>query len=202
LFGFILDDLDIKICRALITNSDLLPYSNPAKYSLREVARKLQVDHLTVNNRFDRLKEKGFISGWKVVPNPSLFGYKMINIIVDTPIKSAKQDMIRQLKLIHGVVNIVDHHGDSLGITLLYDSDESRSSTIELISRITHAENLIQFRVALPPGKTNRFTNTDWAIIRILENDGLKSFVQVAKEIGVTPRTVKNSSLSFKAITP
>ena len=187
-----MDDLDIKICRALITNSDLFPYSNPLKYSLREVARKLQVDHLTVSNRFNRLQEKGFISGWKVVPNPSLFGYRMINILVDTPFKSSKQDMIRKLKLIHGVVNIVDHLGESLGITLLYDSDESRSSTIELISRITHAENVIQFHLNFPPGKTNRFTDTDWAIIRNLENDGLKSYVQVAKEIGLSPKTVKN----------
>ncbi len=187
-----MDELDVRICRALITNRDLSPYSIPLKYSLREVARKLQVDHLTVTNRFKRFQDKGFLSGWKVLPNPSLFGYRMMYLLIDTPPKSPKEDMIRKLKLIHGVVLLVDYVGDSLGINLFYDSDQSLSRTIELISRITNAENVTQFRFTSPPSKTHQLTDTDWAIIRNLENDGLKSYVQVAKEIGFTPRTVKN----------
>jgi len=187
-----MDELDVRICRALVTNRDLFPYSTPLKYSLREVARKLQVDHLTVIKRFKRFQDKGFLSGWKVLPNPSLFGYKMTYLLIDTPPKSPKEDMIRKLKLIHGVVLLVDYVGDSLGINLFYDSDQSLSRTIELISRITNAENVVQFRVTFPPSKTRQLTDTDRAIIRNLENDGLKSYVQVAKEIGFTPRTVKN----------
>ncbi len=187
-----MDELDVRICRALNTNRDLFPYSTPLKYSLREVARKLQVDHLTVINRFKRLQDKGFLSGWKVLPNPSLFGYKMTHLLIETPPKSPKEDMIRKLRLIHGVVLLMDYMGNSLGINLFYDSDQSLSRTIELISRITNAENVIQFAIAFPPSKTHQLTDTDWAIIRSLENDGLKSYVQVAKEIEFTPRTVKN----------
>jgi DNA-binding Lrp family transcriptional regulator len=46
--------------------------------------------------------------------------------------------------------------------------------------------------VKFPAPLWSRLTDTDWAIIRNLEKDALKPYMQVAKELGVTPRTVKN----------
>jgi DNA-binding Lrp family transcriptional regulator len=153
---------------------------------------------VTVRNRYKRLQEKGILSGWKVLPNPSLFGYSLISLLVDTPPKSPKDDMIRKLKLVHGIVGIFDFYGDSLGVNLLYDSGASLSRTIELISRITNAENILQTRLAFPAAQINRLTETDWAIVGSLEGGASKSSVQVAKELGVTPRTVKNRLLRLE----
>ena len=150
------------------------------------------MDHLTVVHRYKKFQEKGILSGWKVLPNPSLFGYRMMFLIVGTPPKSPKDDLIRKLKLIHGVVLLVDFAGDSLGISLFYNSDQSLSRTIELISRITNAESVTQFHLGSHPSKVGQLTETDWEIIHSLEKDGMESYVQVAKEIGFTPRTVKN----------
>jgi DNA-binding Lrp family transcriptional regulator len=146
---------------------------------------------VTVRNRFKRFQEKGFLSGWKVFPNPNLLGYRMMNILVDTAPKS-KENMIMKLKLVHGIFVILDYHGDSLGIVLFYESDQSLSRTIKLISRITNAENITQFRSFFRSEQTNRLTDTDWAIMRNMEADALKSYVQIAKELGFTARTVKN----------
>src|SRR6266849_796155 len=101
------------------------------------MARTLQVDHLTVRNRFKRFQDKGFLSSWQVLPNPSLFGYGMTNILVDMPSKAPKEDVIRKLKLIHGIVHLLDFIGNSIFIILFYDSEQSLSRTVELISRIT-----------------------------------------------------------------
>jgi DNA-binding Lrp family transcriptional regulator len=187
-----LDELDVRIFRALLTNTISAPFSTNLKPSLREVARKLQVDDVTVRNRFKRLQEKGFLSGWKVFPNPNLFGYRMMNILVDAPPNSPKEDMISKMKLIHGIFVILDYHGDSLGLVLFYESDQSLAKTIKLISRITNAENITQFRAHFRSEHTNRLTDTDWAIMRNMETDALKSHVQIAKELGFTARTVKN----------
>jgi DNA-binding Lrp family transcriptional regulator len=184
-----MDELDVRIFRALISNKVLF---SPLKYSLREVARMLQVDHLTVRNRFRRFQEEGFLSGWQVLPNPGLFGYSMTNILVEMPSKAPKEDVIRKLKLIHGVVQLVDLIGNSIVILLFYDSEQSLSRTVELISRIANAENVTQVRMSFSPGMTNHFSETDWAIIGNLENNALKTYVQVAREVGLTPRTVKN----------
>lgn len=192
-----MDELDVRIFRALTANHAKPSYFLPLKTSLRDVARRLQVDDVTVRNRYKRLQENGILS-WKVLPNPSLFGYRMVNLFVDTPPRSSKEDMIRKLKLVHGVVGIFDSNGDSLGLNLLFDTDESLSMTIELISRITNAENIIQTRVAFPAAQIGRLTETDWAIVRSLEQNPSKSYVQIASELSLSPRTVKNRLLRLE----
>src|SRR4029077_14307025 len=133
-----LDELDVRIFRALLSEKPSAPFSTQVRASLRQVARDLGVDDVTVRNRFKRFQEKGFLSGWKVFPNPNLLGYRMMNVLVDTPPKSSKENMIMKLKLVHGIFVILDYHGDSLGIVLFYESDQSLSRTIRLISRITN----------------------------------------------------------------
>jgi DNA-binding Lrp family transcriptional regulator len=187
-----LDELDVRIFRALLTDKVSAPFSAHLKTSLREVARKLKVDDVTVRNRFKRFQDQGFLSGWRLLPNPTLFGYRMMNVLVDTQPKSPKNFMMERLKLIPGIVVLLDYQGDSLGIVLFYESDQSLSQTIELISKITSAEKITQFRAILPIGQANRFTDADWAIIRNMEHDAWKSHVEVAKELGYTARTVKN----------
>jgi DNA-binding Lrp family transcriptional regulator len=186
-----MDELDVRIFRELITDKMSAPFSNQIKTSLREIARRLQIDDVTVRNRFKRFQEKGFLSGWRLIPNPGLFGYKMTMLHVETMPKSPKDDMIKKLKLVHGVVAILNFHGDSLGIILFSRGDQSLVQTIELVSRITNAENIIRVRAPFPQCEANRLTETDWAIIRNMEKDALKSHVTVAKELGFTTRTVR-----------
>jgi len=193
-----MDELDVRIFRALTTDHKKPSFFTPLKTSLREIARSLQVDDVTVRNRYKRLKETGILSGWKVLPNPNLFGYRMLNMLVDTPPSSPKDDMIRKLKLVHGVVAIHDSHGDSLGISLLYDTEQSLSRTIELISRITNAENIVHAYMAFPGAQIGRLTDTDWAIVRSLAEDASKSYVQVAEELGLSARTVKTRLLRLE----
>jgi DNA-binding Lrp family transcriptional regulator len=187
----ILDELDVRIFRAILTGNLSAPFSTHLKASLQEVARRLRADDTTVRNRFNRFQEQGFVSGWFLLPNPNLFGYDMTKVIVDTS-PGPKEDMLNELKLVRGVVVILDFQGDSLGLVVLHDSEEALSRTIELISRITHAENITRIHARFPAPDLSRLTDTDWAIVRNLEKDALKPYLQVAKELGVTPRTVKN----------
>jgi DNA-binding Lrp family transcriptional regulator len=186
-----LDELDVRIFRAILTGNLSAPFSTRLRASLEEVAQRLHADDMTVRNRLKRFQEEGFVSGWILLPNPSLFGYRMTVVIVDAS-PGPKDDMLNELKLVHGVVAILDFQGDSIGLVLLHDSEQTLSRTVELISRITHAENITRIHVKFPASLWSRLTDTDWAIIRNLEKDALKPYVQVAKELGVTPRTVKN----------
>ena len=146
---------------------------------------------MTVRNRFKRFQQEGFVSGWILLPNPILFGYRMTVVMVDAS-PGPKEDMLNELKLVQGVVAILDFQGDSIGLVLLYESEQTLSRTVELISRITRAENISRIHVKFPAPQLSRLTDNDWAIIRNLEKDALKPYLQVAEELGVTPRTVKN----------
>ncbi len=100
--------------------------------------------------------------------------------------------MIKKLRLVEGIVAILNFHGDSLGIILFFACDQSLARTIELISRTTDAENITKISAFFPQSETKRLTETDWAIIYNMERDALKSHVRVAQELGLTTRTVRN----------
>jgi DNA-binding Lrp family transcriptional regulator len=187
-----MDALDVKILRALLSERTVAPSNHQVSSSLRSVAARLGEDDVTVNYRYKKLQESGAMSGWRLVVNPRFFGCKSVDVTVDVHPESAKQDMIRKLSLIHEVAGIQDFYGRSLKVIVMYTSDDVSSRVIELISRITNAEAMTQVRWVLPPSRTERLTETDVAIIRALSNDARVSLVQVAKELGLSTRTVRN----------
>jgi len=187
-----MDELDVKILRALISESAIAQSNSMVKLSLRRTASRLGADDMTVSNRFRRLQESGCMSRWQVLVNPSFFGYKILDVVVRASPESGKADMIRKIRLIHGVFAIQNFHGKTLKILLFYDSEEARSRAVELISRITNADNITTSRMALPRSETSRLSDTDVAIIQALFGDARKSSASIAKELGISSRTVRN----------
>ena len=187
-----MDELDIGILRALITESAVAPTNIQVNSSLRAIAKRLGADDMTVRNRFKKLQEAKVMSEWQLAVNPSLLGYRMVDIMLDVEVEYAKQDMIRKLGLVHGVVVIINFLGKAMKVVLMYNTEESRSRTIELVSRITGAEKMTTSRMALPRSDTEKLTETDEAIILALSKDARRPSAAVAEELGLSPRTVKN----------
>ena len=116
----------------------------------------------------------------------------MLDVMLESGAEYAKADMVRKLRLVHGVLVIINFLGKGMKVTFLYDSEESRSRTIELISRITSAEVIITSNMALPASDTKKLTDTDKAIIHSLSRDARKSTAIVAEELGVSSKTVRS----------
>jgi DNA-binding Lrp family transcriptional regulator len=187
-----MDELDVKILRALISESRASPSSAEVRLSLRAVAARIRADDMTVNYRYKRLQKSGALSDWHLIVNPSFFGRSVLDVVVDVQPESEKADMIRKLKLVDGVFMILNFFGRALKILTMYSSNESRSRTVELISRITNAERITQSRMPLPLSRTKLLTETDVKIIGALSKDSRKSSALVAKELGLSTRTVRN----------
>ena len=111
---------------------------------------------------------------------------------MDIPPRSSKDDLVEKLRLVPGVAVILEYYGDSLGVNLFHDSEQSLARTIESISGITKAEGITRFRLSFPTPQGNHLTDTDWAIMENMAGDAWKSHVQVAEELKFTARTVKN----------
>jgi DNA-binding Lrp family transcriptional regulator len=186
-----MDELDVKILRSLISERAVSPSSASVKLSLRGIAARLGADDMTVRYRYNRLQESGYLSIWSLLVNPAFFGYRVAEVMVDVQPESAKPDMIRKLKLIHEITGMVNFHGKALSIYVIYNGDESRSRTIELISRITNAEKITQLRMPMPRSLTKKLTEIDVAIIRALSRDARKSSLLIAKELGLSSKTVR-----------
>jgi DNA-binding Lrp family transcriptional regulator len=147
---------------------------------------------MTVYNRYKKLQESGSMSKWQIFVNPTFFGYRALDVMAYVQPESGKADMIRKIRLIQGVFVMLNFYGKALKIIMVYDSEESRSRAVELISRITNAERITSSRMVTPVSKTERITETDVAIIRALSDDARKSPVLLAKELGLSTRTVRN----------
>jgi DNA-binding Lrp family transcriptional regulator len=186
-----MDELDVKILRSLISERAVSPTDPSVTLSLRGIAARLGADDMTVRYRYKRLQEAGCTSVWSLLVNPAFFGYGVTEVMVNVQPESAKPDMIRKLKLVHEITGMVNFYGTGLRIYMIYNGDESRSRTIELISRITNAEGITQSRMPMPQSLTRNLTATDVAIIRALSNNARKSSILVAKELGLSTKTVR-----------
>jgi DNA-binding Lrp family transcriptional regulator len=187
-----LDELDVKIFRALIHESAVAPSNPQVNSSLRSIATRVGADDMTVNRRYKKLQESGSMSAWWLLVNPTFFGWKMVEVTVDVQPESEKSDMIRKLKLVHEIAQIINFYGRAMKMMLIYKNEESRSRTIELISRITNTETMTQTHWRLPQSRTEHLTETDLAIIGALSRAARKNYAQVARELGVSLRTVRS----------
>jgi DNA-binding Lrp family transcriptional regulator len=186
-----MDELDVKILRSLIAERAVSPSNPRVKMSLRAIAARLSADDMTVSYRYKKLQESGCMPVWSLLVNPAFLGYRVTDMMVDVQSESAKPDMVRKLKLVHEITGIVNFYGRGIRIFMIYNADESRSRTVELISRITNAERITPCRMPLPMSETRHLTESDVAIIRALSNDAHKSSVLVARQLGLSAKTVR-----------
>ena len=184
-----MDSLDIKIMRELMTGEAYSVFIYPRK-PLRTIARKLGIDKDTLRNRIKRFRGKGLLLGWSANANPNLLGVRMTTLLFNVPSPSSKPDAIRKIKLIPGVFLIDDFYGNSMTVSLYYETDESLKKTTELVSRISNTESLLRFDTHYP-GCSISLTKTDWNIIRSLQKNPGKPYGQLAAELGLSSRTVK-----------
>jgi len=194
-----MDELDVKIFRALMSEGAVAPSDNQVHSSLRSIASRIRADDTTVNYRYKKLQESGAFSGWQLIVNPTFLGCRVMDVTVDVQPESAKPDMIRKLALVQEVTGMNVFYGRGLKLIVSLNGEESRSRVIELISRITNPERMVQTRWILPQCRTERLTETDVAIVRALSEDARKSFVQVSKELALSTRIVRNRVRRLRA---
>ena len=186
-----MDQLDVRLFRSLVSTSGIAPSRAQVSSSLKAIARQLGADDATISYRYKRMQEKGCFSSWSLMVNPSFFGYRMLDVMVDVQPESAKADLIRKLRLVHEVTGIVNFYGKALKVIDMHRGEDSRSRIVDLISRLTNAETLTQFRWTFPQSRTERMTETDLVIFSAFSKDARKSPVLVAKELGLSVRTIR-----------
>lgn len=166
-----MDELDVKIFRALMSEGAVAPSDTQVHSSLRSIATRIGADDTTINYRYKKLQESGAFSGWQLIVNPTFLGCRVMDVSVDVQPESAKPDMVRKLKLVQEVTGMNVFYGRGLKLILSLNGEESRSRVIELISRITDSDKIVQTRWMLPQSRTERLTETDVAIVTMLSND-------------------------------
>jgi DNA-binding Lrp family transcriptional regulator len=110
------DELDVKIFTALISESAVGPSRTQVRSSLRDIALRLGVDDITMSYRYKRLQKSGALSVLQLVVNSKFFGCRLLNVTVDVSQESAKHDMIRKLNLANSVITLSNFRPTCLSV--------------------------------------------------------------------------------------
>lgn len=159
-----------------------------AKRSYADVARKLGVDEETIRNRMKRLKDSGFLVGWRLLPNPALFGRRSIMQYLTFGSVTAKERAIAKVERMDGVIVAASLYETGLLVTLFDDAERSSSRDLDSLGAERESAELSGMGL---PQTSFRMTPTDWQIARLMLRNAERSIADVASEVRISARTVK-----------
>lgn len=185
-----MDKLDIRIYREFFHARTGPPLGSDIRKSYRGISRKLRIDEVTVRNRIGKLRASGFLKGWRAVVNPSLLGVKWVQLWLDVRPPCDKAELIKKIASMGGVLTISDYYGSALTIILLRENEVHVKEQFELIKNMAHSENPKYADIPFPQCAI-KLKQTDWEIIKAIQEDTLQSYPLISRKVGVSSKTVK-----------
>lgn len=185
-----LDNLDIGVLRELLLDENTLSLQTDVRRPYRDIAKKLHVDDDTVRNRIRGMENVGLIRGWKLGLNPTLFGYQAEFVWVDVNPPANKEEVIRAARGVPRVIGIQVYFDDVIGVSLAYAKRAELDKEIVRLRDIANSRSNLTAKTPFIPCRL-RLTDTDWAIVKSIRREPRKSYLEVAKELGISRRTVK-----------
>ena len=176
------------------------PFQSEIRQSFRTVARKLKVDEATIRHRIKKLHESGVMKGMHIIANPELFYLRMAHARgVIAP--QMKDDAIRKIKLMDGVLEIVNHLGDSMRVILYFQDEATLKKQIELITRMSNFDDLIHREIHFPLSALT-LCEEDLELVASIQSDPTKPYDLIARETGMSNKTVKRKLEKMMAERP
>ena len=175
--------------------SDLMRelWGSPERWNVRktytDVASKLGIDEETVRNRLKRLRESGFLLGWRVIPNQTLFGREPMFLYLELGNVAEADKAVELLKRYDGVHTIARLFGNLLLVAIYDDASHASSGRIAGLG-------MGRIRMLAPgmqvPQTSYAMASLDWRILNRILRDAEMHLSSVAASVGVSKRTVKN----------
>lgn len=168
-------------------------WGSPSRWNVRksyvDIADKLGVDEETVRNRLRRLREGGFLLGWRMFPNPQLMGGDSVFHCLESGDSARIDAMLPRLIKGESVVTISRLFGNRLLVMVLDDNNHEAVKGIGWMGLGEIKQLAPGIRL---PGSQFKLTSLDWRIITRMLRNAERPVTEVGREIGVSARTVKN----------
>jgi DNA-binding Lrp family transcriptional regulator len=184
-----MDALDLKILRETSRGRVMWWGSLDPRISAREVARRLRVDPTTVWSRLRAWQRVGFLLGYSVVPNPTLFGAGLAGGSVRISDSRVKEKFFRDFGLVEGAAFAVDQVGPWVAVMFVFQTDRGLQRSAGLTRRlpgVAEMEPCIPFRC---PPTTTVPSGLDWRILETLHKYPTTALAECARRTGITAKT-------------
>lgn len=183
------DRLDVAILRETMRDRVVVIGSNDPRLSAEAIARRIKVDPTTVRDRLRAWRKTGFLQGFTVLPNLSLFGAGLAFGAVRVPDPRAKAAFVAAMPKVDGVVGMMEHVGEWVGLAY---ADESAQSIDALLRGLAAMPGVAEVTPAMglaTPSCDVELTPLDWRIVDALRRHPQETLAIAAKETGVSTRT-------------
>lgn len=197
----IMDDLDVRIYRALLHGETGPPFESDIRRSYRSVARRLGIDEVTANNRIKRFWKIGFLRGWQLVVNPELLGVSWTQVWFDILHPATKSEAISRISSMDGILTLSNYLGPGVTAIMMCDVSDSplsfsRSrkkkgkSNMEAISAFSNTDQIRVGDIGFPRPSVQP-SQLDWSIIEAIQTNPRESYDAVSRALRTSSKTIK-----------
>lgn len=154
-------------------------------------ARELKLSPETAKNRVRRMEKDGLIQAFEIYPNLALLGLQRSSYMFQVSDVSAKNRGLRDLDAIEGVGSVENFLGPQVGLEIFHRTPAERERRVQLVCRFLGGATALAYvpQASLPVKEP--LSRLDWRIIQALRHRANRPLPNVAKELGVSARTVR-----------
>ena len=181
------ESLDFSILREFLCEDYAPPGIDPRK-SPETIAKRLRVSPATVRRRLTLWRTRGFLRGYDVVPNPGLFGGRLVARLIDFRDAVVQERAIGSLSLIDGMIQIVPARTELLVVYFV----DSESQAERRLRQLGEVDGVLQIGPELPfefPPCLHQMSRLDWRLVLSLRRNPEASLGELAQELGQSTRT-------------
>lgn len=185
-----MDALDLGILKILLANNGVPPGVPIFRKSFRSMAKELRVDQATIRKRIKKFQEQRVLKGWYLGVSPGLSGHVVVNAWLGVGSESSKRELIEKLSVLQNMERVCNYLGPRVSCVLFCRRGTNPEAAIQRLAKLAGPGAMVHKQgVVRSPAYSPK--ETDLAIIGSLRRDPWKSYPTVAKELGLSAKTVK-----------
>jgi len=158
--------------------------------SFASLGKRMNVDEETIRLTLKKVVDEGVVTGWRLVVNPHLLGQQLQGLQIDVSDSGRKKEIIDQLKLVEGVLLILNFHGRGIRVVFYYSSSSALERKLKLICAICGFGDEVPRWISSIPYPKMKMRQIDWMILHIILKDPRMDMLPISRELGVSTRTV------------
>jgi DNA-binding Lrp family transcriptional regulator len=159
----------------------------------RDVAERVGVSETGVRARLKSLRERGYLRGSEVWPNPSLFGVSLF--VAEVPISEVGESkrLLADLALLDGVTfvrDVLDEQNRKLQVYFVGDTPTSVARRAQLLRRLAGAKEIRGPGPYFVPEAARELSPLDWRIVQAVRTAPDDNLQKLGRAVGISLKTM------------
>jgi DNA-binding Lrp family transcriptional regulator len=185
-----MDEIDSMLVAKLFQSESKFGKVRMVKGSFRSIASELNLDEDTIRKRIKALQSAGLLTGWEVHVNPAALGCVMYLLWMDVDPKLLKSDVLKRIRMVHGVLGIIDMVSQTVVIQLVCRTEQSFQRSVNLITEIANGRTIFSYKSQFPASGF-RPSPDDWRLIKEVRRRPTSSYYELGRAVGISSRAAK-----------